>query len=78
MSAELIAKLKKLAEDREERFTDSYSGRGMYGRTCVGITTDEPEDLIADAGIKGARTDSMGKRTIVYWPALSVEQAADG
>lgn len=71
-----IEKLRKLAEDREESFRTTYSGRGMNGRTCVGITTDSPEDLIAEAGIVGAKTDNMGRKFIVYWPALSVPSEA--
>ena len=55
-----------------------YSGRGMYGRTCIGVRTDYPEDLIAEAGVKGARTDSMGKSEIVYWPSVEfVDGRAD-
>ncbi len=69
-----IAQLRELAKDRGDRFREKYSGRGMYGRTCVGIVTDSPEDVIADAGIRGAHTDDMGLSTIVYWPSLSLDK----
>ena len=51
----------------------NYSGRGMYGRTVVGITVSRGEDLgfyAAKAGLKKrdlpSRTDSMGKDLIYY------------
>ena len=62
------------------RVSDDYSGRGMSGQTCIGITTDAPSALIGSAvelsaiedGIADAykyqprRSDSMGKQTIYY------------
>ena len=50
-----------------------YSGRCMFGETCWGIVCDDPADVIAEVGVKGARTDSMGLHTIVYWPSVSGE-----
>ena len=54
----------------DESLLTEYSGRGMYGKTCYGIITDSPAELIEDAesqGLTGALTDSMGISTIVYW-----------
>lgn len=60
----------------------AYSGRGMYGRYCVGVTTDGPFEVgvtlgahfclngIAPDEIPGPSTDSMGQSTILYWPGL--------
>ena len=56
-----------------ERFHDDYSGRGMYGETCAAIYTDDANWVIeqaSEAGIKGARTDSMGLGAVVYWPSI--------
>ena len=61
----------------DEPLRDNYSGRCMYGATCFGIVTDDPEGLIEaaiEAGLKGARTDSMGFDTIVYWPSITNSQ----
>lgn len=58
--------------DRELR--TAYSGRCMFGATCYGIVCDDPEDVIAEVGVKGARTDSMGLHIIVYWPHVSDDQ----
>lgn len=58
-----------------------YSGRAMYGSTCWGVTCSDPEDLIAEVGVKGARMDGMGHRTIVYWPQITgelVTEQSDG
>ena len=62
----------------------SYSGRGMYGKECVGITGSTLQHVLADLVlaefdfdkedlaylIRAARTDNMGMDTIVYWPNL--------
>jgi len=40
---ELVEMIRDAAEDMgdEVRFRDSYSGRGMYGRECVGVVGSE-------------------------------------
>lgn len=53
---------------------EDYSGRGMYGRTCVGISTNAPGVvigfLLAEANVDfddlPDSTDSMGLSTIYY------------
>ncbi len=69
----MIDKLKAVAERMNSRFTAEYSGRGMNGQTCLAIITEHPEDVIAEAGIKGARVDDMGLRSVVYWPRLNAK-----
>ena len=67
-------KLEAISEQIDGDFRPSYSGRGMGGRTCGGIVTDDPMrciELAAQRGITGANTDSMGRQTIVYWPSLT-------
>lgn len=67
-------KVEQIAEDLNADFREAYSGRGMYVKECVGIVTDYPNEVIAAAGrrgIRGAVTDSMGRSTIVYWPAIA-------
>ena len=52
---------------------DSYSGRGMYGKTCYGIDCPDAQGVIEEAaerGLKGASTDNMGKGYIVYWTKI--------
>lgn len=59
----------------------SYSGRGMYGKRCVGVTIDGSllgflADLVEECEdthdgailMRAAQTDQMGRGTIVYWP----------
>lgn len=66
-----------------------YSGRGMYGRQCIGLVTDDPwlsvlADLVAhcedvdDAAsiIRKCRRDDMGRGTVLYWPSAEIESAA--
>ena len=57
----------------EANVREQYSGRGMYGKNCVGIVTSNPVEVIelaAQVGITGAKMDSMGMDTIVYWPKI--------
>lgn len=72
----------------EVTYRDDYSGRGMYGQTCVGIDSTDPaaptaflyllaEELGRDfldllADLGGGATDGMGLGVITYWPALRV------
>src|ERR1700737_3926727 len=70
----------------------AYSGRGMYGKECVGVNIDcEVLDFAADVidsllndgfdtdevgnvvtkAFHGARSDGMGKRTVVYFPRFA-------
>jgi hypothetical protein len=73
--------------------TQEYSGRGMYGKKCLGVvvpngssliglglhilnsarTSLGDEDCVIDdfiADIEDAKTDNMGRDTIVYWENL--------
>ena len=64
-----------------EAVRPEYSGRAMYGATCLGIVHDSLDQLIdfvvamAEDGVslRGARQDSMGHSTITYWPGVQVE-----
>lgn len=58
------------------RFYSNYSGRGMYGKECVGIVTSDEDAVIKAAtrrGITGAVVDSLGHDAIVYWPHIAAE-----
>lgn len=45
----------------------SYSGRGMYGRYCVGVSLTRGERLTV--GSRTASYDSLGLGSIAYWPS---------
>jgi len=62
-----------------------YSGRGMYGATCFGVSLDRSSDLLA-FGVELAcsnpelakalgdmRTDDLGLGIIAYWPDHDAE-----
>lgn len=59
-----------------------YSGRGMYGDTCIGVVLEDGGDIfeiVADCAEQGMRIphphkDSMGLGTIYYWPRLKFEE----
>ena len=73
---EEMAALKKICKLLESHI-QAYSGRGMMGKYCYGICVP-PHELVncieeaAIAGIRGAKFDSLGKSTIVYWPTLEL------
>ena len=70
--------MKSLQEVLSEMKYDprSYSGRGMYGKTCLAVIVDHPTqcfDLVKILGLMGVKmshpsVDSFGKRLIIYWP----------
>ena len=70
--AELVEAIEEAADEVSGSIREDYSGRGMYGKTCYGIVVDgsgtEVIEAAAALGVRGARTDNMGKGTIVYWP----------
>lgn len=81
--------LEELAQEIEGSFRTNYSGRGMYGDSCVGIVTHsllelgavisrlvEDEEL-RDELISNSSTDSMGYDTIVYWTRVTCPDAED-
>jgi len=44
----------------------SYTGRGMSGRVCPGVTVENAIDFVAEMGMKGLKVDQMGLSYIVY------------
>lgn len=84
--------LETIADEVGGEVRTNYSGRGMYGKTCVGIVLDDSNLLalgvaIADNIVRDYElrerltsnysTDSMGYNTIVYWIGVTCEDAPD-
>lgn len=55
----------------------SYSGRGMCGAECVGVSVQATSTGDADALPRGNRTDSLGMGQIWYWPQCAWPQEGD-
>lgn len=72
MKIKVIELLESISDGFENRsLREDYSGRGMYGKTCLGIVCENPIHIIEEAaqrGLLGAKMDSMGRDSIVYWP----------
>jgi hypothetical protein len=75
----VIDAMEGLAMDLGGEFRDDYSGRGMYGETCVGVVFDYRSDIYEfmfdvyeETGYRltAPAEDSMGISTIFYWPGL--------
>jgi hypothetical protein len=69
----------------------SYSGRGMFGDRCLAITCENPFVAIGDIVkavesvddiqligflISGAKTDSLGREYILYFPDVEYSDAS--
>lgn len=69
-------------------FREDYSGRGMWGKTCIGWTSDSRSfplymgaalavvlgESHADALLRNAAIDSMGIGMIIYFSSWSLEE----
>jgi hypothetical protein len=54
----------------------NYSGRGMVGKECLAVSTPNPINIVEKAavrGLVGARVDSLGYESVVYWPKYNAE-----
>jgi hypothetical protein len=70
--------------DPDSAIRADYSGRAMYGATCLGLVHDGQGELIKfvialvqydeDAAdwLSSTRSDSMGLSQITYWPRVTV------
>jgi len=70
-----------IAREIGGKVREDYSGRGMYGKTCLGIVCDDDTECIelaAQYGFRRAQTDSMGKQMIVYWPHIKADTTMPG
>lgn len=87
-----VAPMKKPTKSRLQAILEStvdgvrsYSGRAMYGRSCLGVETNDVGDLFAavleelegeedtqdvQLAFKSMCTDALGLGTIVYFPAV--------
>lgn len=68
-----------------------YSGRVMFGKTCMGIVLDDDADVLklgmalhkafgddddtAERLADAARSDNLGRSTIYYFPGWNVEES---
>ncbi len=72
---DLESLLAEIAAEAGGTVVRDYSGRGMFGATCVGIDGDNLAAILEAAGargLRGAGHDQLGKGWIVYWPHLQL------
>jgi hypothetical protein len=72
---ELRKQIVKKAEKLGLEIRPSYSGRGMFGATCLGVVGSmaDLDTLLSEVrgSAKGLRKDSMGLDYIYYWPGIA-------
>lgn len=90
LTTEELDALQDACDDEGIDLRTEYSGRAMYGATCIGIVADgigsilrvigilredsRAFDLYEALSVGNPRTDSMGMQTIFYWPSIRVAQ----
>lgn len=62
----------------------SYSGRGMFGRECVGVVLERDTDLFIlglslgrefpEEKFQSPAVDNMGTQMIAYWPQFQIKK----
>lgn len=82
-------KLQEILERNGVEGVQSYSGRGMYGKTCLGVSVDslgaffatvlkcvrgEDDTQAIQKAFAGMATDSMGRGVVVYFPSVHFEE----
>lgn len=69
-----------------EQIRTGYSGRGMFGRKCIGLVWDSPDEYadfvyelqqITDIRLSGAAQDNMGRSMITYWPGYQADDTEE-
>jgi hypothetical protein len=56
----------------------SYSGRGMFGEECVGVSIQHDSGGNEDELPRGNRVDSLGLGQIWYWPQCKWPAGLEG
>jgi hypothetical protein len=83
--------LKEIASEVAGDVRTDYSGRGMFGDTCVGITTAPhrllelgavisrlvDDEVLREELTRNSNTDSMGYDTIIYWARVTCPAAEE-
>lgn len=90
MSKFTVDQVVEALEDAGADIHERYSGRGMYGAECPGIEADRESELfavfvelalsneeMARELARSARTDSMGRGLICYWPHIKYPKDLD-
>jgi hypothetical protein len=74
-----LDKIQQVIDQFDGNMYEKYSGRGMYGTNCIGISLDQytsVDDVVefaANIGLRGIRWDNLGLGSIVYWPHISID-----
>lgn len=81
---EFIEKIGTVCKACGYEFYTDYSGRGMFGRTCIGICFDHPLEMLVNLTehltlmeeknilyqLGSVCMDELGRQKIVYFPEL--------
>lgn len=73
--------------DIDGEIYENYSGRGMFGKTCLGVTVENLEKALFLIGRESSgysfgeelarfKTDNLGRSYIIYFP--KIQKQVDG
>lgn len=85
VSRSILEDALRVADLDEDAIRDDYSGRFMYGDTCLGIVCDNDSQFALICAALGAtaddwdfvgrvRSDSMGLGVIYYFPGVGISE----
>lgn len=80
--------IKDYCKDNDYSFYSDYSGRGMFGRKCVGVVCDNPFEVLVDIvdtlmsegydsvrdSLGAVNLDCLGTSKILYFPSVEYEE----
>jgi hypothetical protein len=71
----------------DDALRDSYSGRAMFGSTCVGLVCDIGQFALFCASVGSfmddwewvgrVHSDQMGLSTVWYWPGIQLTEKGE-
>lgn len=70
LTKKILEQIQALADENGGRVYRRYSGRGMYGATCIGISCPDLTGVLVEVGRKKPSYDNLGRGYIVYWTTI--------
>lgn len=72
----------KAASKDGRKLVPDYSGRAMFGDTCLAVDCPDPLEVIREVNYGCVRQDQLGLGYVVYWPyvkasATEIEQITE-
>jgi hypothetical protein len=70
LDVKTLRKIERLAEHVGGEVYRQYSGRGMCGDTCIGITSEDDHSAMKKINGFSPCRDNLGRDYIIYWSQI--------